>query len=57
MLRGLLLGLFAFACFFLALAELFDPAGVGLAFGAALAAALAVQGISLWTLRRANSPR
>ena len=51
-LRGLLLGLFGFACFFLALAELIERAGVGLAFGAALSLALAVQGVSLWTMRR-----
>lgn len=51
-LRGLLLGLFAFACFFLTLAELLPRAGVAPAFLAALAVALLVQGISLWILRR-----
>lgn len=51
-LRGLLLGLFAFASFFLVLASLLVPAGATIAFGAALATALALQGVSLWSLRR-----
>ena len=50
-LRGLLLGLFAFASFFLALSLLL-PAGLGVAFAAAVAIALAVQGASLLTGRR-----
>jgi hypothetical protein len=51
-LRGLLLGLFAFAGFYGALIGLLVPAGVGLAFGAAILAALAVQGATLWIMRR-----
>ena len=50
-LRGLLLGLFAFAGFFVALAQLLAPAGIALAFAAAIAAALGIQGCSLWLLR------
>jgi hypothetical protein len=51
-LRGLLLGLFAFASFFLALALLIEPAGIAPAFAAATAVALALQAGSLWVLRR-----
>ncbi len=51
-LRGLLLGLFAFAGFFLALSALIERAGVGLAFAAAIAVALAIQAGALWTLQR-----
>lgn len=46
-LRGLLLGLFAFAAFFLAIGALLVPAGIALAFAVALATALAVQAASL----------
>jgi|SRR5947209_1815763 len=53
-LRGLLLGLFGFATFFLVLALLLVPGGIGPAFAAALAAALCLQGISLWLLRHGN---
>lgn len=49
--RGLLLGLFAFACFFLALSLLL-PAGIVLAFAAAIVVAVAVQGGSLLAGRR-----
>jgi len=49
--RGLLLGLFAFASFFLALALLL-PAGIGLAFGVAVMAAVAVQAAALVAGRR-----
>ena len=49
--RGLLLGLFAFASFFLALALLL-PAGIGLAFGVAVVAAVAVQAAALVAGRR-----
>jgi hypothetical protein len=51
-LRGLLLGLFSFAGFFLVLAALLVPAGITIAFAGATAVALAVQGGSLWALRR-----
>lgn len=55
-LKGLLLGLFAFASFFLILAALIEPAGITSAFAAALAAALLVQGGSLWLLRHLLRP-
>lgn len=51
LLRGLLLGLFAPAGFFLVLTILIQPIGIGLSFTAAIATALALQGISLWMLR------
>ncbi len=51
-LRGLLLGLFAFAGFFVVLALLLVPGGIALAFAAALSAALGIQGCSLWLLQR-----
>jgi hypothetical protein len=50
-LRGLLLGLFAFGAFFTVLAALLVPAGPALGFVGALAAALSVQGASLLVLR------
>jgi hypothetical protein len=51
-LRGLLLGLFAFAGFFLVLALSIERAGIARAFAAAIAAALILQGGALWALRR-----
>ena len=52
-LRGLLLGLFSFAAFFFVLAAMLGGAGgIGVAFAAATAVALAFQGASLWMLRR-----
>ena len=51
-LRGLLLGLFAFAAFFFVLAATLPAQGVGLAFAVAIAVALAVQAASLYTGRR-----
>jgi hypothetical protein len=51
-LRGLLIGLIAFAAFFLVLAATLSTAGVGPAFAAAIASALALQGASLWLLHR-----
>jgi hypothetical protein len=50
-LRGLLLGLFAFAGFFLMLALLIERFGIVPAFGAAIALALTLQAGSLWALR------
>jgi hypothetical protein len=52
-LRGLLLGLFAFAGFFFVLAILIEPVGIAPAFAAAITVALALQAGSLWVLRRA----
>jgi hypothetical protein len=54
-LRGLLLGLFAFAAFFLVLGLLIERAGIAPAFAAATAATLAVQAGSLGLVLR--SPR
>lgn len=51
-LRGLLLGLFSFAGFFLVLAMAIEPAGIAPAFAAAIALTLALQGVALWVLRR-----
>jgi hypothetical protein len=54
-LRGLLVGLFAFAGFFIVLGALIERAGIALGFGAALAMALAVQAASLQLVRRRRS--
>jgi hypothetical protein len=54
-LRGLLLGLFAFAGFFLVLALSIERTGIARAFAAATAAALVLQGGALWVVRR-DSP-
>lgn len=51
-LRGLLLGLFAFAAFFCILALALGSSGIGIAFAMAIAVALVVQGASLYTARR-----
>jgi len=51
-LRGLLLGLFAFAGYFLTVSQLLEPDGIALAFGAAIAVALAIQAVSLFAGRR-----
>jgi hypothetical protein len=51
-LRGLLLGLFAFAGFFVTFALLLETRGIALAFLAAIAVAFAVQGASLAAGRR-----
>lgn len=51
-LRGLLVGLFSFAGFFLVLGTLLDSAPIAWAFGAAAAAALTIQGTTLWALGR-----
>lgn len=52
-LRGLLIGLVAFAAFFLVLAASLSAAGIGGAFAAAIAVALVLHGGALWMLRRA----
>jgi hypothetical protein len=51
-LRGLLLGLFAFAGFFLTVAQLLERDGIALAFGAVILVALALQAASLVAGRR-----
>jgi hypothetical protein len=53
-LKGLLLGLFTFAGFFLMLATLLEEAGLGPAFGAATLTGCVLQGGSLWWLRRSG---
>jgi hypothetical protein len=45
-LRGLLLGLFAFAAFFVVLGALIERAGIAAAFAAAIVSALAIQAVS-----------
>lgn len=51
-LSGLLLGLFSFAGFFFVLAMAIEGSGIIIAFSAAIAIAMAIQGASLWMLRR-----
>jgi hypothetical protein len=53
-LRGLLYGMFAFAGFFITLSLLLAKAGIAVSFLSAIAVALAIQGTSLWVLRRAH---
>lgn len=55
MLRGLLLGLFAFAGFFFVLALLIERAGIAQAFAGAIAAALVLQAGALWAMRRVRA--
>jgi uncharacterized membrane protein (GlpM family) len=50
--KGLLLGLFAFASFFLVLAALIEQVGIALAFAAAIMVTAVFQGSSLWVLQR-----
>lgn len=51
-LRGLLVGLVAFAAFFLVLAAILSTAGIGVAFATAITVALVLHGGALWVLRR-----
>jgi hypothetical protein len=51
-LRGLLLGLFAFAGFFFVLALSIERTGIAQAFAAASAAAMILQAGALWAIRR-----
>ncbi|WIG60650.1 MAG: hypothetical protein OJF49_003398 [Ktedonobacterales bacterium] len=55
-LRGLLLGLFAFAGFFLTLALLLGHTGIASAFVIAILVTLTIQSGTLWALRRASRP-
>lgn len=50
--RGLLYGMFAFTGFFTVLNLLIEQISLGLAFGAATATALAIQGVTLLVLRK-----
>ena len=52
-LRGLLLGLFSFAGFFVVLGLAIERLGISLSFAAAIAAAIAVQAVSLALIRKA----
>jgi len=54
-LKGLLLGLFGFAGFFLVFAALIESAGLLAAVAAATAVTLVFQAASLWALRREDS--
>ncbi len=56
-LKGLLLGLFAFTGFFLTLAALIEGAGIALAFAAAIAVIFVVQAGALWALKRERFPQ
>ena len=56
-LRGLLMGLFSFAAFFVVLGLTIVPAGIAVSFAAALVTALVVQGASLWLLGRESPGR
>lgn len=52
-LRGLLIGLFAFTGFFAVLASSIERIGIAASFTAATFLALSIQGCSLWLMRRA----
>ena len=52
LLRGVVLGSFSFAGFFLVVALLLQPAGIVLTFLCASLVTLAIHGLSLWLLRR-----
>jgi hypothetical protein len=54
-LRGLLVGLFGFIGFFAALALALEPLGIAAAFALASLLALAIQGASLWLMRRGEA--
>ncbi len=54
-LHGLLYGMFAFTGFFITLSPLLEKVNLGTAFGAAVVATLAIQGTSLFILRRRHS--
>lgn len=56
-LRGLLIGLFAFVGFFAVLASSIEQLGIAASFAAATLVALSIQGGSLWLMRRRASPR
>ena len=53
-LRGLLYGMFAFTGFFFVLSLLIEETSLGVSFGLAVLAALAIQGTSLLILRRSH---
>lgn len=53
-LRGLLLGMFSFAGFFLVLVLLIESSGIAISFLAAIFTALAIQGLSFLRLRKSS---
>jgi len=55
-LRGVVVGSFAYALFFLLIATLIASRGILVAFGCAIAGALLIQGCTLWLMQR-QSPR
>lgn len=55
LLRGVVIGMFAFASFFLVVAGLLTSAGIAVAFVSASAVTLAMQGASLWLFGRTRS--
>jgi hypothetical protein len=57
LLRGVVLGLFAFSTFFLIVALLLVPAGITIAFVAATIVALGIQATTLWLLRHVQRRR
>jgi hypothetical protein len=55
-LRGLMIGAFAFTAFFTVLASSIERLGIAASFSLATLVALAIQGCSLWLMRRRKSP-
>lgn len=55
-LRGLMIGLFAFTAFFVVLNRALEPLGIVAGFIAATVTALAVQALSLWSMHRLGRP-
>ena len=56
-LRGLVFGLFAFAGFYLVLGLLIQNVSLGISFGAAILAALIVQGVTLVILKQTHAQK
>ncbi len=54
LMRGVVLGLFAFSTFFLIVALLLVPAGIAIAFIAATIVTFGIQATTLWLLRHAQ---
>ncbi len=52
LLRGVVTGTFAFVVFFVVVAGLIEQAGIVLAFGLAIPAALAMQGFTFWLMQK-----
>ena len=56
MLRGLLLGLFAFAGFFVVIEISIARIGIAVAFACAIACAIGIQAVTLWVMRTRGAP-